>query len=830
QALKRLEEQEKSPELDIADLPPVPESMQTAVSGRALADLRQPAPEAAADRLIWANRRLHAIDMLSKLNPKDLKPGELDRALIDLVDIGNGGVAVDALNKLLPDAIGRLSGEQKKALAEKTLLIMAASHKPDGAAPAGDNSEFQNAAVAKLKILGSAKKLMDSGIYDAGQRQEFIAATMGLIDAKSNRYSEMPELRLAAIKAITETGGQTPRRDELLVLLRDRMNPSNESSSDIRLAAFQALKTLNDPKLAESVSQFANSEFDPQLQGEYASMQFESLRPDNPAATKRIFEYQVETTKAELAKASSTYTLGDGEQFLKDRFPWLVPGAVSRDIGRHIHKSDKEIVAASNRRDPVVRQQREEFEKLITQDSDDGQKARAALFFLSIKEGRSDATQTIKQLIKDNVHAKTQLYSLFRKAFSQDEADHETKMCYIRMLNEMLDAKPPQISNRLAGQIAHYALTEAMLPENRGKNWKTDGNAATRQEWLLYLIDKTNYPLAMAQIKGIAEGRDAEGQPLVQQKVMDRAQKLFAKLQDTAPRTPMDNKASADLLAAALQQRNQTLEILKKPFTERVDTELPMDHIKARKAILDSCSSQPIRTPDDPRVVHLQQFLKDPDKGVAVTAAWALLNSLNPINTNDQDMQRILRSQPFMQEAMGLLRDTARLEKPANDYEALWKEHSKNYLKLSEGWNLPYTAESIRRNQGPVTPEQEMFKKASRTLLYPDKETSITDRVQAIDTMVRLAASGTPQLQKEIYEAFKIAASRPVDRNKPNQVAEQRALSEAVLNAMSKMDISQEAITTTGVDGVRMTTFPGGKRAFVSNDDVNQRIVYPDNS
>ena len=426
------------------------------------------------------------------------------------------------------------------------------------------------------------------------------------------------------------------------------------------------------------------------------------------------------------------------------------------------------------------RRQKGDFEKLIRLDTEEGKKARAALFFMSIHQKDSQATDTIKELVKDNVHAKVELFSLIKKAFSQDSSDHDTRMAYIGMLNNMLDAKPPQISKQYAGFIVHYALNEEISPENRGKDWRADTQASTRQEWLLYLMNKTGYPLAMAEVKGIAEGRGADGKPLVSEKVRRRAELLYQKLEDTRPRGFDDNAQAAKLLATTVEERAKTLEVLKKPLTERLDEALSMDHFQTRKNILDACAGQPIRNPDDPRIPYLQQLLKDTDKGVAATAAWALLSSQNPVNSGDQEMRGIMRSQPFMKEALKVLETTAGIETPADDYEKLWKENSQNYLKLSSNWDLPSTYESYERgSQQKPSAEQEMFDKASRTLLYPGANTSITERKQAVEALVTLGANaqqnGNPQLQQQVFDVLKMVASRPVDQNDAKKVEIGRA-------------------------------------------------------
>lgn len=245
--------------------------------------------------------------------------------------------------------------------------------------------------------------------------------------------------------------------------------------------------------------------------------------------------------------------------------------------------------------------------------------------------------------------------------------------------------------------------------------------------------------------------------------------------------------------------------------------DLEMDAMKTRKAILDACST-PITSLTDQRIPHLQTLLNDPDHGVALTAAWALINAANPQNTGDGTLRDTLKSQPWFKKAHEKIAAIAALN---NDQQnAFWRSSALEYQKVLEKWGLyqPYVPKNSQLSGDALA-----FAQAKAVLDGTTPDESILQKTNAIGTIVRMAANGyftdKPEMQKQAAEVLRqVAAGRdPV-------------LGRAAYEAISRLTEQYKPKSQNLVaNGVRIT-WPNGSESFIARDSKSQSIVYPDKS
>lgn len=523
---------------------------------------------------------------------------------------------------------------------------------------------------------------------------------------------------------------------------------------------------------------------------------------------------------------------------------------------------------------PLLEQGKNQWGTLQTDVSKTGREgdmAKASLMWLATMNNgprQLEAAQKIREMVNSNIPDKELFYTGIIEAFRHDNTHdkHAVRMEFIRMINDQIPddpSKPAKMSKQYAGRIVQEALrielsrmsTTADSGQPSYKDWK-EGDPlppdAERQYELIKLMGKCNYPLAMAELKAIATAQRTESgavdDVIVHPKVKAAADELLKRLQDTAPRKPGDQDAAIKLLADTSSGRinlfkkledaynvtKEEREFLKSRGPEDQtslkrraainamvsDGSNTIDSVTAKRNINDACSSNPIRTPNDQRIPHLQSLLKDKDPGVALIAAWHLIKSADPLNTADAGSRAILQNQPFYREALQKMNELTKM-RVTSESDSQVQKSAEKFLLISQKWNIKeIIADPLATPKIPDGIVGDAFK----TLDSHNFRSIPEQRRDALDTLVRVGAEefhqNKPQLQGQVENLLRQIAS-----------TKDATMASAVLETIRRAARdNQPEKDEVDFNRNRTLTFKNGDKTTILEGLDHRQINYPDGS
>jgi hypothetical protein len=456
-----------------------------------------------------------------------------------------------------------------------------------------------------------------------------------------------------------------------------------------------------------------------------------------------------------------------------------------------------------------------------------------------------DAARELHKLIKEGCPNREALFGQMIEAWRQRDIPHDVRKEFLDCIDDMTKDKTPDgkdkepiISKQYAGRLLHEALQlEIQRTNNQTVN---DWQADQRFQAILGLLKRVDYPLHKAQLEALA-GTDNEGQKLkIHENTRKLAREHLAALNDTAPRNPGDLVAQAKILQDTVADRAKLLRGMEEEYRKahppdgkpdsRSDDERLADQAKingkdaqsTRRAMIQACAGDPIRKLDDPRIAHLQTLMKDPDKGVAMTAAWFLVNAGNPENTNDAALLASLKSQPWYKEALAKLQEIARTSpNGASQSDQLWINDASRYMNMLKAWDVAATAQPPQDNS-KLTGEQKIFADSKAMLDGSKPSATLEEKKNAIDNIVRIGAlaqaKGDVETQKRAEEVLRqVAAS--------GDPALARAAYDAYQQVVADHKPSSDEVMG---NGDRVITWENGKTTKVESGADFRKITYPD--
>lgn len=837
-------------------------------------ELIAPLPVNPKERELGAYRKLLAIELLEQAHQVPVH--EINRKyinqLVELVDMENGGAAVTALARLLP-VEQHLTAEQKSKVSQVIFEILGREHRLRGKQETSDENfdPQRQSANTKENLLYLVPALFKSNLFGISQKHEFVKSVGSLIDVNGGTAmfaSDHPQLRAAAITALGESG---IKNEQVRALLERSLRPATsdgagEPSSIVRLAALQALQKLEYQDLGVIVAKFRDNETDPGIQSEYAALTFESLRPDRPECAQLIYQAEVAFWEDVLLRSKSRIDPEKVNDYLKTNFPRIHADTytfVVKQEAAEKHAARREEIIGSSWYSFFSSRTNKDLSDVDTARAEElyggrewaqliqhsrstgstGDLARAALLHLATKgtsageatvlsaQWQLAAAREIRTLIKTKACPnKEELFHGMIEAWSNDNtpSKRDVRAEFIAMFHELLDSKPPGIPKQLAGRIVHDALRYEM--RRMHENSANDRFAMLQQLELIKLLEKCDYPLAMAQLQAIAAGR-ADGKPLhCRAEVREAARRFYQRLQATAPSAHNDQEGRAESLRLAIAARGKTRaateELKGKSFDQIAERshELKMDGISTRNAIVENCGR--VIVLNDLRIPHLQTLLNDPDKGVAVTAAWYLVNAANPIHSNDARVRNTLMEQVWYQDAVKKLREVAESEfkdpthAAARQAHEQWKTAALRYLTEIKYWGV-FTGARKREN---LTAAQHSFEEAKICLEGVYADHSVDSKKRAIRRLVRLAAdayfSDDLEMQRQAQSLLQqVAATKDAVLGK---VAEE---------AIKSVREQYKPVSDHFVGyGRRELSFANKGTTVITYDSSLQTITYPDKS
>ncbi|MBY0357030.1 MAG: HEAT repeat domain-containing protein [Candidatus Obscuribacterales bacterium] len=709
---------------------------------KSLADLRLQLPEEPEQKKEAVIKKLEALRLL-ELTGTQLSPEvrqELDALLIDeLVSMDNGRQAITATKMLIPSRLPELSEEQKSSLVQSLHDILNRPHLPSTDSDKGEHKRCHEAASVKEELLQYLPTITAGNLFNDGEKSALILELTSLVDNDSsnlNRATPYPSLRIAAIERLSELD-RTPATVNLL-----KENMKSDSNAAVRQATFLALKKLGDPELLKLVQENMTNERDPALSSLYAEMDFASLRPDRPESAERIFQYEVDYWQQMIERSTTKQSPAALKAYLQEKYPHTEPERMDQiynEAERNLSVRLSEIkndfywfgwfrsarqadmdAAPPQYRDPYKQGRVNNWTTLVKDAQGVGEgsdKARAALLYLATNGIRDallvngetpkpepdadrgglqhEAAKTIRELIKNNCPNKELLYSGLIDAWKTNDLTshpHEARQEILFCIQEMLEAKPAKISKQVAGRILHEALREEIRMMNAKEPKVDDFREISRQKQIINLMQLSEYSLSMAELKALSDSRSKAN---VQ--VKEAARSYLAHLYNSAPKV-LDLPERANNLQAALEERMSLLqgmaeETARQQNDQRSEEQKFIDQNKisgkdaqsTRNAIIRACAGSAIRASDDPRIPVLRNMLKDPDKGVALTAAWFLVDSFNPQNTNDHALRLNLSNQEYFKDSLKTLEAVTK-SGAQHPNDLLWKADAQRYLDAYKAW------------------------------------------------------------------------------------------------------------------------------------------------
>lgn len=884
----------------------LPASFAEDFEAQLLRDIRSPELADADENKQLALRKLETIQTLEliHLEQTTAKRAEINATLVNLVNMENDLVAIEALKMLLPSRQAELTAEQKNAITQSVHDILNWPHTPPDQATDKELERYRYIVLAKEELLKQLPLLIESLLLNDEQKNLLIKEIILLLRKDDHHHAKYyGDLRAAAIRVLAAIGDKSS--NELKKLFEEYSKTANEPNSEVRIAAFHALKQRGDT-LALVKENMVN-ERDPALSAEYAQLEFASLRPNRPECALRIYQHEVQHWDIVLSWASKRYSNEELNEFLRTNYPHTHPKehetktalaegnlviarkysedaervigeyAKKYDIGpehkwpkwiKEVHAKSKELNDQANSdikycKDRYITDWDNLVQTAANDTTDKGDKARAALLFLATQNAtlgsnrQIDAAKALRKLIINDCPKKGLLYHGFIEAFKHQNTTHlhAARMEFILTLNDLLKDEPAKISKQLAGRI----IDEALREEVRQLNRNTDDNAILRQEWLIYLLGKTEYPLTMPLLESLGKDRFSNGDNniFVHPKIQEKARELFGKLSNTASQNPNDHMVQANLLKETIEQRNRLNNGIKEEEKKRQNDKRSeeqklfdqcritgKDGQSTRLAIVQACSGDHIQRYDDPRIPYLQTLLNDPDQGVALTAAWFLVDCINPQYNHDPVSRKNLRNQPFFKEAFTKIQTLANDKTPPlegnSDYHK-WRADAAGYLRCLSSWNAQIESLLAAPPEPSTTLslKGDLFSKAKSILDGSKPNASTTEKADALRLIIHIGMQaqslGKADTQKAAAEVLRqVASSQDAELAKiafdtlQSAVRQHKPLSDEINDKGERvMDWGNDQSTTISFNArFKRITYPNSSWIQLNLDDSNNVVSY----
>ncbi|MBX9668342.1 MAG: hypothetical protein K2X93_12015 [Candidatus Obscuribacterales bacterium] len=783
----------------------------------------------------------------------DIKSGELEKNLEALIKVENRTTAAKALEWSIDTGKLKLNKENSARIFEEIKIILEAN-----------NAEFNDVKTATIAYL---PRLFERLLVSAPQK-----ATVIKVLASALNTSDDPQLRLATCKTLDKLtklidSDVVPAivKEDLQSALSSSLNPSmgnanRAASAEVRIAAYRVLKTINQGRCLEVANKFIASETDPELADQYFFIRHAALRPDRPECARRIYSNEVDhymkrldnpfgrSTPAEIAQLKLKYPLLQDAiweaklslakeqraalgKVAEIRTPgwwsifWLMPENAGRVQMEANNASLKPVL-------DLRAEQDNSWNELIASAKSD-KSAKEMIAFLAthsnIKQ-KAAATEMEKLLLDKHVGNKEILFAYLGEVFNNDNNDREkldARNIIVRALlkitedNEAENYKLPPSTKMIVGRIAHRAIDleiERVSDEQRLE--------------LLKLMRQCEYPLAMPLLDALAKSNK------VSAAVRKDAIEFFKKLDDKDA-SKRNWKSDVDSLQKAFIARQKFL------TTKDLSSD-GMDATTIKSAINRAFCASPIKDVDDERIVILQKFLKeDEDPGVAITAAWHIINTINSSSGASEETRRWFANQPGFQTAIQALKEIAGKDKgdftgstitqqepraAAKKKDLTVEDHIRNHYQINhadtkkeaarmlsdiEQWQKNSSSSSVFRDSHPIV--QAAFK------VLRDRQQGLAAKQEALEKLVRLAATdfsqGSPALQKAVDNEMRIMT---VDKDP----ATGRMAMEAIEWARRDNPFKQ----SEDVFGRTVLTAADGRKTTITHGLDSKRIDYPDAS
>lgn len=865
-------------EIDPEKMAAIPESFAKDFSERLFNLLKGTVPDEEDKRQNAIAGKLDAIHLL-EISGADISPEQrkfITNLLVEeLAVMNNGMVAVEAIKMIVPGRWEELDSQQKATVLQSVHDILNYSHLPSNST-SQEIDKRREVALAKQELIKALPGIIAGGFVSADEKATFIKELSSLLNRNSdnpNLATAYPTLRLAAVEALGNLGDKSK---EVLERLRtsmklDAADLRGDSDARVRMAAFQALKKLGDPELPKLIQDCIMLERDPRLASVFAQEEFSSLRPNREEHARRIFQYECEYWSSLLLRSRNTNSSERIQSVLRDTYPHAEPQrcqALALELEGQIATKKKAVdddfyffgwfrggartadkqKAETECREAFVKARAEAWTRLVSDASNSdaaGDSAREALLYLATCGGNDkrdaqgavtengglqlEAAKVIRQLAIGQKEGNptcprmAMIYDRFSNAWGNDTTltshPHEARLEILETIKGLLDANPPRIEKQQAGRILHWALMNEMQKSGA----VDDVGLVARQKAIIALLDKTEYPLALAQLHAIAQ-MNPQGRPQHTKEVIAQAAALVDKLHSTGSKNPQDLVAQSNLLREGVAGRQQMLRAL----TENPNNLNAMagnDAVSMWRIMSQACSALPIRTVDDPRIPHLQTLLKDPDKGIAMAAAWFLVDSASPRNASDRRRHNDIVNQPYFKEAVAKLKEIAKsTDGKADDIK--WKLDAENYLKYLEAWNVARAAKVETEVGAQISPEQRIFADAKAVLDGSKPNASLAEKQAAIENLVRTAANlhlaGDRERQLQAESVLRQVAA-----------SQDKTLARTAYQAIRSLSFQQapisDQISMLG-NGARIIEFANGERTSIVRGENDRLVTYPDRS
>ncbi len=883
-------------DLNSSQLPAVPQSISKTVGKRLQAEL----DTTDANPVSAARTKLNAIDALDLLKEPScvMADNEYVGRIVDLIRMDNGVVATEALQKLISRGIKSLTPEQKLQIQRELLYVLKRDHAIDPNLQLTHPEEAKRSAEesvrAKVQLLDLLKTLFDIKVFSAAIEEEFVDEIVKLIDPSDANYAAShPVLREAAAKALGQfkaqmSGFSSDKVQKIFKVLHESMRPysaaknnalaSGEPETEVRRAAYETAKILEDRDLKDCTKEFQESEKDPLLRSRYATEELATLRPDRPECALRIFEKETDhwmrvafhsavqpnpaTLQAYLLKTKvhpdsikDSEKQRDNEIRTASRKYVFDPNPFNFNVQANIAiqcevwfnsnpwKKDYDAAHAKAIKDHSKRTD-DAFEQVIADaalSGETGQTAKAALLWM-VSHGEPwdfRAAKAIRALLKQNIPDKELFFFGLTEAYRGDTHSRIPGMVRTELLEALKELAEQDKNGEMKEWIGRVA-TDALEFELRQSS--TPGllsESDQRKIKLIKLLNASEYALGLSRVKSL---QATDGKTFVYHEEVRKAGIEFEQaLNERTPKSPGSEKACADLLKTAVDGRRlfqkrvdeknapaavakapaeaddklSTLERRRQDYKRLSDDGKAIDSVSARRAINDACCSQPI-TIKDLRIPHLQILLKDENNAIALSVAWHLVKAADPALTKDENYRKLVRSQSFYKEAIARLQELEKDKK--GDIETA--ADASRLLAIVKTWDSNNIVETPSSKMAIA---DKTISNAFEALNPLKSKASVAEKCEAIELLVLTASrefnAGKPELQQEVESLMRQLASTRDAR-----------IGTAIADVVKRTQDQNPYSESIDLRGRRVLTFKDGSRTLFSEGPDECKIEYPDGS
>lgn len=693
---------------------------------------------------------------------------------------------------------GGLTGESdKKRLIEGVLSLI--SKAPDNNNSAAMYPSIRLAAIKALGDLGDKSK----AVFDC------LHACLPSDEEDRNGESN-GDIRFAAYEVLEKLGDPELQKYEQLLGLSERDSLLAEKLAAKEFAALRPDRYEHAERIFQYSVDYWKTILERGRTKESDSVIVARMRRDYPHIEPKSYDEKHNAAPLEVKK--KTQAKRDDRYYIEAGF-LSIAGILDSHRGNHKAQLDCKLKAYAEVWDPIIKGRKDDWGKLLLaaykSPDTDGQEARAALLYLATRgsedkttligwdpcserlpmsptelapydkeirdrterifgfSGRGmnkgglqlEAAIVIRQMLSNpNCHDKEQLCNGLMYAWggsdTQSSHPHEARMEILGAIEDMLKAN--SISKMNAGRILHWALMHEQAAVH--KDSPVDAQAADRMVKIIKLMKRTEYPLAMDQLKSFA-GTSLEGtQSHCHPNVRAAALSFLKTLHDTAPVSPDDLSAQADALRDAIDKRQKNRAAKNDGGPDLADI---LDAHSLWKVMAQTCGTRAIKA-NDPRTDHLLTLLQDPNKQTALMAAWYLVNAANPENTHDQSQRSVVLSSPFFKKATDKLQELSSY-KGGDANTNIIKQDAGRYLKLLQAWAVYSKADYIAPKLKQLTEEQKIFADAKSVLDGSKANVTMGEKKRAVESLIHIAAiaynKGDLKCQKEAESVLRQVAS-----------------------------------------------------------------------